>query len=364
MMSQILTELPMHLLVFACGAFGYLATRWINDRIYPRVVGEFQDDLQTEEEVVSKAMQKDETVDASTAIVGTLSMPMEPKLSPCPPDIRREELGCFEGGVEFPCGGEFDSKGGYISERDGMPDRAVQVIPRTADSKARRNGEQFRTHIEGQPFNVELARQEQSCQMVNEEPLPAVCSEDEAVPRNSHNGKATEKYIDSADIADISTADESQFSWDVADTDSSWEGEDMDEFVDSLGVDSHSSVWSLSDTCLELPQKWAYQSTWSGRQRDSWIEDDGWMLSFDDILQRRAASTEHVCEPVFSADGGQLFTDGGQYFFLTCESGFSRECHEAQMLPPPAGSYESMPDVRHHGHLCNEQRWDIGWGRA
>merc|ERR1740121_1603043 len=30
MLSQILAELPMHLLVFACGAFGYMATKWVN----------------------------------------------------------------------------------------------------------------------------------------------------------------------------------------------------------------------------------------------------------------------------------------------------------------------------------------------
>merc|ERR1719476_277016 len=140
MMSQIITELPMHLLVFACGAFGYLATRWINDCIYPRIAREFQDDLQTEDEKFSKAMQKDEAVDVSTAVAGTPSLSMEPKLSPCFTEIRRVvlESGGLEGGVEFLPGG-VDSNVGTIREKDGMSDRAVQV---------RKNGEQPRIHIE------------------------------------------------------------------------------------------------------------------------------------------------------------------------------------------------------------------------
>lgn len=417
----------MHLLVFSCGAFGYVATKWVNTYFFPphtsrwSTIPEAAAEEDDEHLACGEAHESADTVVASSGaakVVGAIaSAPVDVQGSE-PPSIcdlarvptvaapkvcdtvtcnRQVSLSDAADNIEVSAPASCDAKeqAPSANEQKPMSDRVVRLLAKKAERKARKAHQR---EVEEQAASIEPAQKEQNCQMVQEPPsLPERSKgekateltkqvqielipehiEDTAEVQPQKSGAAmSRKSTMAAAVSELSTTDEFS-SWDAIETDSSWEGDDMEEVVDERHSISEQSAASPSAdprrysqdsgvaTSAWAPpppehQEWAFQSSWSGRQQESWIEDDGWMLSFDEILRRRAASAEPTAEHAVPAAGEQTLVGYQQPYVAAPEGNM--------LLVPEAPMMQLYPHaVGHCGQACGgagmgNEAWDAFWG--
>lgn len=385
----------MHLLVFSCGVFGYITTMWVSNRLHLSPVANKPKDAQEGDDVGLEdgLPHAHETAALAAADEPIVSVPVDASAEgqdfqpasactlPMPSQI-----------VDAPDAFEGQSLPGNISlSETPMSDRVARLLAKKAERKARKAQLQADQEIESigpeqDIGSVALAQEEQySSPTAAAEP-----SLQHVVSISEHSGDfgtqttlicASQKRASCASLetADLSTADEGQVSsWDAVETDSSWEGEDLEDFWQEL-AESHSDAQLSSEampTCGKasmvsccgtdawyIPsseqQWWALQGSWSGRQEDSRVEDDCWMLPFDEILQRRAGQMEVSCELLVSADGQQIFSDGEQFFVLASVP--QADAPMAQLASPSLVLCEPMPG---QSATVHDQAWSTPWGFA
>lgn len=261
-MSEFLAEFPMHLLVYLCGAFGYVATRWASSHLSPSLFAVRQRESLQEAAVEASAAADSAELAAASTLEGDACSERSCLFDQAP--LPLAELSVLSGDVLC----------------DSQAQQQLMLPVRSSDKITA--------------------------------PARSACVSELSSEPGSDSPSACEACALTAQLSEASTADEGQLSsWDAVETDSSWEGDEMIQFLEAQqaapgkplaphtpavpSACEHTHYWATSmwnPSTSDRQHQWARQSSWNHRQPESWIEDDGWMLPFDEMLQRRTQIAE------------------------------------------------------------------------
>lgn len=373
-MQQLIEELPLHILVFLCGAFGFVATKWVNRRWWCRcgsqpsksseedsAACEEKAQLQPYEHVAHEAASKGsvgthDAVCAGVAETGQGISRAEDTVESIPvPQILQDTLESTAA-VQAPQDNQIDEEETAECKTAPMSNRIAKLMAKKAERKARKMQESLQAQKQTLASSPLPVHEKIACLAR----IPEHGDSDGEVYTNGTQEVAICTKVSEVDLAELSTADEGQHSWDVVETDSSEDDEAMSEeyqnpawlrsIAEQANVETPSdSAWWWSDMRPRTRIPPMQDDGWMLPSEPPANSDDGWMLPFDELLNRRAccghvlgggaqfadvAAMGLQCEPVLSADGKQLYTDGSEFFVLAHDSFMGQEQPAVQLEAP------------------------------
>lgn len=401
MLTQIVAELPLHLALFACGAFGWAVTKWANRRFCNarlQARGKCADALSEDAASSSGTPVATPVAAVSTPTQGhsgkarrrargkvETSLEDEVEAAPEPAAALTEAAREVEAAAE-------PAAAAVAAGPEKTSERVARLLAKKAERKARKVAEMQRPQeLEGPvpqvrpaepPSAPAAAPAAQPAARTTEAAAAAVASA--ASPRKARvsalelrpppaweSGERTtwsriteEEPADlppklaqrlglpvhhqpsDTDLAELSTADEG--------TRSAWEGtwneaeDSYEENEDAEEAREDAECEEPPQDCLpEVPRRWV-QPMAEGQ--------DGWMMPLEDLQElsrqesqgpfvQHADPNMHLYQPIISPDGQQLYTDGEQVYMMACVELQAHTMQQPQVVHPVVHPCDPLHEV-------------------